>query len=67
MVWRRYLGLPGLTAERFVSDPEGFFPDISIERAMCALAHGWEFGVYSRADAQVKIRGYRISLAGERS
>ncbi|MET7395817.1 amino acid adenylation domain-containing protein [Dactylosporangium sp. NPDC005572] len=62
-VARDYLGLPRLTAERFVPDPAGP-PGARLYRSgdKARLLRGGDIGFLGRLDDQVKIRGFRIEL-----
>jgi amino acid adenylation domain-containing protein len=61
-VGRGYLNRPGLTGERFTSDP--FKPGEKLYRSgdLVRLWENGEMEYIGRADHQVKIRGYRIEL-----
>jgi amino acid adenylation domain-containing protein len=58
-----YLERPELTAERFVPDPSGEFPDVRFYRTGDLVESRDGRLVYlGRTDRQVKIRGHRIEL-----
>lgn len=57
---RGYMGQPGLTAERFVPDPQGQGERLYRSGDRIRRAAGLRFD--GRGDGQVKIRGYRVEL-----
>ena len=61
-VVRGYLGLPGLTAERFVPDPYATVPGARMYRTgdLGRLLANGDFEFLGRIDTQVKIDGFRI-------
>jgi len=61
-VARGYLGLPGLTADRFRPDHLGSAPGARLYRSgdLGRRLPGGEAGYLGRTDQQVKVRGYRI-------
>jgi len=63
-VARGYLGLPALTAERFVPDPFSSEPGRRLYRSgdVGLMRAGAEMEYLGRTDEQVKIRGFRIEL-----
>ncbi|WP_440082067.1 amino acid adenylation domain-containing protein [Streptosporangium sp. LJ11] len=63
-VSRGYLGLPGMTAERFVPDPFGGVPGARLYRTGDHVA--WQedgrIAFMGRLDRQVKIQGQRVEI-----
>ncbi len=61
-VARGYLGRPGLTADRFRPDPEGFGARLYATGDLARRLPSGEVDYLGRIDHQVKVRGFRIEL-----
>jgi amino acid adenylation domain-containing protein/non-ribosomal peptide synthase protein (TIGR01720 family) len=57
---RGYLGRPGLTAQRFVPDPDRAGHRLYRTGDLVRQRPGGELEFISRADTQIKIRGFRV-------
>ncbi|MGH3757855.1 non-ribosomal peptide synthetase [Actinophytocola sp.] len=57
-----YLGLPELTAERFVPDPAGGSATVYRTGDLVREGAGGALEVIGRRDRQVKVRGFRVEL-----
>jgi amino acid adenylation domain-containing protein len=64
-VGRGYLDRPGLTAQRFVADPDPTRPGRRVYRSgdLVRRRADGNLEFLSRADAQIKIRGFRVEPA----
>ncbi|WNG28234.1 amino acid adenylation domain-containing protein [Cystobacter fuscus] len=69
IVARGYLGMPGLTSERFVPNPVGSLPGERLYRSgdLGRWLPGGVIEFLGRRDDQVKLRGFRVELAEVRA